>query len=72
MLRQDTCLTYRVSDFVEPDELSITQEEKWRSDILPIVLRINGKDYPDIFNRCLDLDFNLALYLVKYMKKAPE
>ena len=54
------------------ESLAITPEQKWRSEILKISLRINGKEFAEVFNRMIDLDFNLALYLVKFLKMAPE
>jgi hypothetical protein len=50
----------------------ITPELQWRSDILKVNLRINGKVYPESFNRTMDLDLNLILFLVKFLKMAPE
>lgn len=50
----------------------MTPEQKWRSDMLKITLIINNKPYLEAFNRSCDLDFNLILYLVKFLNKLPE
>jgi hypothetical protein len=50
----------------------MTPEQKWRSEILKISLRINGREFAEVFNRMIDLDFNLALYLVKFLKMTPD
>lgn len=60
-----------------PDEMKqvteeINPEQQWRSDILKINLRINGKCYPEAFNRTMDLDMNFILYLIKFLKMTPE
>ena len=51
--------------------MDITPEQLWRTEILKINLRINGKTFTEAFNRHLDLDFNLILYLVKFLKMLP-
>ncbi len=51
--------------------MELSPEQKWRSEILVINLRINGKVYPEAYNRLLDIDFNLILYLVKFLKMTP-
>jgi hypothetical protein len=48
--------------------LKISDEDKWR-DIIGIWVRINGKYYNEIFNRAIGLNLNLAVYLVKYLKR---
>ena len=47
-------------------------EQKWRSMTIQINLRINGKTYSEAFNKMMDLDLNLILYLVKFLKLSPE
>lgn len=47
-------------------------EKKWRSEILLICIRINGKEYWEAYNRLVELDLNLILYLIKFLKLDPE
>ena len=54
------------------DDIAMTAEQKWRSEIIRIFLRINGKTFPEAFNRMIDIDLNLALYLVKFLKMTPQ
>jgi hypothetical protein len=35
-------------------------------------LRINGKEFEEAFNRYLDIDLNLILYVMKFLKRKPE
>ena len=51
---------------------NLDDHELWRGDVLQIILRINGKCFTEAFNRCLDVDLNLALYLIKFLKFTPE
>jgi hypothetical protein len=52
--------------------MDMSAESKWRSEIMKVNLRINGKMYPEAFNRVLDVDLNLILYIIKFLKFAPE
>ena len=49
----------------------MTPETLWRSDMILVTLRINGKAHKEVFNRMLDNDFNLILYLIKHLKMLP-
>ena len=48
------------------------EEKRWRSEILQICIRINGKEYWEAYNRLMELDLNLMLYLIKFLKMEPE
>lgn len=48
----------------------INEEDRWL-DVVGIWLRINKKCYNEIFNRSMSVGLNLAVYLVKYLKKRP-
>jgi len=45
-------------------------EEQWRR-IVGILLRINGKIYAETYNLSLNMHLNLALILIKFLKKKP-
>lgn len=47
-------------------------EQKWRSEILSITIRVNGKSFKEAYNRVFTLDLNLILYLIKFLKIEPE
>ena len=48
------------------------EEKRWRSEILQVCIRINGKEYWEAYNRLIELDLNLMLYLIKFLKMEPE
>jgi hypothetical protein len=50
----------------------VTPQEIFRGDIMQITLRINGSEYEEAFNRYLDIDLNLILYVIKFLKRKPE
>jgi len=50
---------------------TIDDRDLWIGDVLQIILRINGKCFAEAFHRMMDIDLNLALYLIKFLKLKP-
>ena len=48
------------------------KERWWRSEVIEVRLRINGRIFNEVYNRMLHSEMNLILYLIKFLKLAPK
>ena len=55
-----------VSDCIDVERA----EERWRR-VVGIFLRINGKSYSETYNLSITIALNIAIFIVKYLKKRP-